>query len=900
MSTPAHPAVPRRLAHALGAAVLSLLALTAQAEVRLPGIAQANLDPAAKGRLLLEELNCVACHRAPEGTLTAAKQAPRLADVANRVNAHHLQAFIRDPHAVKPGTTMPAPLAGLPEPERAAAAAELTQFLLSTQPSNFAPQAPDAVAAAQGEKLFHARGCAACHSPRDAQGRETLAERSVPLGALEGKYSYRSLIDFLRQPHQSRPSGRMPDLRLPSRELECIAHYLLRDTVVPGHLNFTMYRGQVWEGIGHESVEAERAGLTADFTLANLERIHHHMAVRFEGWINLPAAGDYTFFVKANGATLTVDGKEVLTLTPKDRRGTQSTEGKASLAAGWRKLRLDYYHTGREPTLTFELAGPGRARGPIPATMLSVSDQPIAAYRAPTVDPAMAARGRERFAQLGCASCHDDLGVKGATAAPLASLDPAQGCLTDAPHRGARFALSAEQRDWLTAALRTPAPKPTAEQSLHAELSRLNCIACHERRGLGGVPAERNALFTGTAPALGDQGRLPPPLSDVGAKLTPAGLEGALLQGRRPRPYVDTAMPQFGEANVRRLIALFGEVDRLETATLPTVANLQESRNAGYEMVGAKGFSCIACHDFNGQKSAGAGALDLVDLTQRIQKNWFHLYMRSPQRFHPGIIMPSYWPGGQSLRPDVLGGDSAQQIEALWRYLEGGTQARNPVGLSRQSKEVRVTDVAEIARGRSSIGYRGLAVGYPSRISLAFDTEEMALRQLWKGEFANVDLGSFQPRAQNTLAALPAGVPFHRLQSLDDAWPAKGKTTFGFPQNLGYQFRGYDLDALRRPTFHYEYGAVKVDDRFEDLTDAAGKAYFRRTLRFTAPEGTAPFHFRVAAAGKVAATAAKTYSADKLEVRLVATPPAIVREGELLIPLTLPAGTTTLTLDYQW
>jgi len=900
MSTPAHPAVPRRLAHALGAAVLSLLALTAQAEVRLPGIAQANLDPAAKGRLLLEELNCVACHRAPDGTLTAAKQAPRLADVANRVNAHHLQAFIWDPHAVKPGTTMPAPLAGLPEPERAAAAAELMQFLLSTQPSTFAPQAPDAVAAAQGEKLFHARGCAACHSPRDAQGRETLAERSVPLGALEGKYSYRSLVDFLRQPHQSRPSGRMPDLRLPSRELECIAHYLLRDTVVPGHLNFTMYRGQVWEGIGHESVEAERAGLTADFTLANLERIHHHMAVRFEGWINLPAAGDYTFFVKANGATLTVDGKEVLTLTPKDRRGTQSTEGKASLAAGWRKLRLDYYHTGREPTLTFELAGPGRARGPIPATMLSVSDQPIAAYRAPTVDPAMAARGRERFAQLGCASCHDDLGVKGATAAPLASLDPAQGCLTDAPHRGARFALSAEQRGWITAALRTPPPKPTTEQSLHAELSRLNCIACHERRGLGGVPAERNALFTGTAPALGDQGRLPPPLSDVGAKLTPAGLEGALLQGRRPRPYVDTAMPQYGEANVRRLIGLFGEVDRLETATLPTVANLQESRNAGYEMVGAKGFSCIACHDFNGQKSAGAGALDLVDLTQRIQKNWFHLYMRSPQRFHPGIIMPSYWPGGQSLRPDVLGGDSAQQIEALWRYLEGGTQARNPVGLSRQSKEVRVTDVAEIARGRSSIGYRGLAVGYPSRISLAFDTEEMALRQLWKGEFANVDLGSFQPRAQNTLAALPAGVPFHRLQSLDDAWPAKGKTTFGFPQNLGYQFRGYDLDALRRPTFHYEYGAVKVDDRFEDLTDAAGKAYFRRTLRFTASEGTAPFHFRVAAAGKVAATAAKTYAADKLEVRLVATPPAIVREGELLIPLTLPAGTTTLTLDYQW
>ena len=901
MPSPAHPAVPRILVHALGVTLLALLALTAQAEVRLPGIAQANLEPAAKGRLLLEELNCVACHRSTDEAKVASKQAPRLADVADRVNPHFLAAFIRDPHATKPGTTMPAPLAGLAEAERTSAAAELAQFLLSTKTSRFAPEAPDAVAAVQGEKLFHARGCAACHSPRDAQGRETLAERSVPLGALEGKYSLRSLVDFLRQPHQSRPSLRMPDLRLPARELECIAHYLLRDTVVPGHLNFTMYRGQVWEGIGHEAVEPERAGLTADFALAGLGRVHHHMAVRFEGWLNVPAAGEHTFFLKANGATLTVDGREVVALTPKDRRGPQAAEGKATLAAGWRKLRLDYYHTGREPSLAFELAGPGFPRGPIPASMLSVSDRPIAPFQAPSPDAALAARGRDRFAQLGCASCHDDLGVKSPEATPLAKLNPEQGCLAVASGRGMRYDLSAEQRGWIGAALRaTPAPTAAPAATLHGERARLNCLACHERRGLGGIPPERNALFSGTAPALGDQGRLPPPLSDVGAKLTPAGLEAALLQGHRQRPYVDAAMPQYGEANVRRLIGLFAAVDHLETVKLPPLANLQESRNAGYEMVGEKGFSCIACHDFNGQKSAGAGALDLVNLTQRIQKNWFHLYMRAPQRFHPGIIMPSYWPGGQSLRPDVLGGDTDQQIEALWSYLETGKQARNPIGLSRQSKELRVTDVAEIARGRSSIGYRGLAVGYPGRVSLAFDTEEMALRQLWKGEFVNVELGSFQPRALDTMASLPAGVPFHRLKSLDDNWPAKGKTTFGFPQNLGYQFRGYDLDAARRPTFHYEYGEVKVADRFEDRVDDAGAAYFRRTIQLTAPAGTAPFHFRVAAGTKVTATGPQAYATDKLRVRLIASPAAVLREGEVLIPLTLPAGTTTLTLDYQW
>lgn len=901
MHPPAHPSAVRTWLRLTGWAVLCLGSALV-ADSRLPGIHAAQLDPALKGRLLLAELNCVACHAAPTGAELKPKQAPRLAEVGQRINPTYLEQFIRAPHATKPGTTMPDLLAAMPAADRELTARQLTHFLLSLKASTFAPQAPDAVAAAQGERLFHARGCAACHSPRDAQGRETLAARSVPLGALEQKYSFRSLVDFLRQPHLSRPSGRMPDLKLPAREVESIAHYLLRDTRVPGHLNYTMYRGQVWEGIGHEAVEPERAGQTADFALSNLDRIHHHMALRFEGWLNVREAGDYEFFLQANGATLTIAGKEVAALAPKDRRGVQAFTGKTALSAGWQPIRLDYYHTGREPSLAFEWAGPHFTRQALSARLLSVSDQPIPAFSRPTVDAQLADLGRQKFSQLGCVSCHNDLGVPAAAPAmALALANPSRGCLDEQGTPGARFHLSSEQVSWIRAALAPGlAQALTPEQTLHTELARFNCIACHERRGLGGIAPERDALFTSTAPALGDQGRLPPPLSDVGAKLTTAGLEGALLHGQRPRPYVETAMPQFGEANVRPLIGLFGQVDKLEQAVLPTVGDIQESKQAGYEMIGEKGFSCIACHDFNGQKSAGAGALDLVNTTTRLRKNWFHLYMRSPQRFHPGIIMPSYWPGGQSLRPDVLSGDAAQQIEALWTYLEGGTRAKNPLGLSRQSKELRVTDVAELARGRSSIGYRGVAVGYPGRLSLGFDSEEMALRQLWKGEFANVDHGSFQPRAMDTLVAFPAGVPFHRLKSLDDPWPAKGKTTYGFPQTLGYQFRGYDLDALRRPTFHYEYGEVKVDDVFEDVTSKDGHAFFRRTLRFTAPAGTAPFFFRAACGTKVAATGAQAYQADTLTVRVLGTQAGQVREGELLLPMNLPAGTSTLVLEYQW
>ena len=89
-------------------------------------------------------------------------------------------------------------------------------------------------------------------------------------------------------------------------------------------------------------------------------------------------------------------------------------------------------------------------------------------------------------------------------------------------------------------------------------------------------------------------------------------------------------------------------------------------------MMGTTGFSCIACHDFNGEKG-GAGALDIVNLTERLQKNWFHLYMRDPARFQRHRDHAQhYWPGGQSIRPNVLKGDSAQQIEALWAYLADG------------------------------------------------------------------------------------------------------------------------------------------------------------------------------------------------------------------------------------
>ncbi len=882
--------------------VLSSAPLKA-AGVNFPALDSSTLDPELKGLILIEDLNCVACHAGKASLAVQSKKAPRLSEVGSRVNPNYIETFLRDPHGIKPGTAMPDLLSQLGDSEKKEVAKSLTHFLLSLKKNDFSLQPPDSVAAQFGERLFHSRGCAACHSPRDAKGAELLAATSVPLGQLDKKYSVKSLVDFLRQPHASRPSGRMPDMHLRGEDIERIAHYLLQDTRVPGHLTYTLYRGQVWEGLDSDKVKADRAGIVNDFALESLGAVQQHTAIKYEGWIDIAHAGHYSFFVQMNGGSVLIDGKQLIQQEPSDRRGIKKLEGAVELAAGWRKIQITYFHTGQKPVFSFEIEGPQLQRQSIPSSMLSISNEKIAAFEPLKVDTELAARGQEQFAKLSCANCHNDLQIPAKPFTALAKLDAGRGCLSGAAGPWPRFDLNAEQRTRISMALpHAEFPNLNDKQLLDKTLVTFNCIACHERKGLGGITPERNALFTGIRPELGDQGRIPPPLTFVGAKLKPEWITEVLLRAKRQRDYVDASMPQFGEANVGHLVELLGKVDALETVIIPKTANIAEAKKAGCELLGTSGYSCIACHDFNGQKAAGPRALDIVFATERLNKNWFHLYLRNPMRFHRTGIMPSYWPDGEAMRKDILVGDSAQQIEALWLYLEDGSRGKKPLGLSRQSSEVRVGDTTEICRGRGPVGYRGIAVGYPERISLAFDSEEMALRELWKGDFANVDLGSFNPRGTDKIV-FPKGIPFHCLKSLDDNWPYKSKTNYAFPQDQGYQFRGYHLDAARRPTFYYQYGVIAVEDFFEDVKTKDGNAYFKRTMAFETPADQLPFYFRAATGKSVAKTTERVFKIEALQLRITSDHKGITRDGnpaEVLIPLTLPKGRSTLSLEYQW
>ena len=909
--------VPQSLAWGRVAVLLAgcVLMLGAWAQPMIPGLVTGTLDPELRGQVLIEELNCVACH-AGEGSLKArSKQAPRLSEVGSRVNPAYLERYIADPHGTRSGTTMPDVLAALDPEERRHTARALTHFLLSLRKNEFSLQPPDAVAAGHGQRLFVSRGCVACHLPPESHGTGPLAASSVPLPELESKYSFRSLTAFLREPHQSRPSGRMPDMRLSPQDSERIAHYLLQRTRVPGALAYTLYRGQVWEGLNSEEVRAERAGQVRDFSLKSLGEVGHHTAIRYEGWMKIATRGKYRFFLTMNGGSLTVEGHSLVVQEPSDGRGVKEWDVELELESGWRSIQITYFHTGHDPKFSFEMEGPGFPRNPLPESILSVSREPIAALEPLSVDPALAAQGRQEFATRGCAHCHDDLQVRSAPGPLWASLRAGQGCLSEAIGRWPRYDLSRDQRAHITQALaRAQAPEWTDSQRIQKTLVTFNCIACHERSGVGGVAAERAGLFTGTEPGLGDAGRLPPTLNHVGAKLTPEGFRDVLLHGKRSRRYLDASMPQYGEAQVGHLVELFARVDRLESARIPEVTQSNLFRSVGHELVGSEGFSCIACHEFNGQKSGEMGAIDLATASRRIQKNWFHLYLREPARFNPTVIMPSYWPEGRSARTNLLEGDAARQIEALWVYLADADRAKKPVGLSRQSRELRVGDTTELCRGQGPVGYRGIGVGYPERLNLGFDSGEMALRMLWKGEFVSIDAGHFHPRGTDPIT-FPPGIPFHRLESPEATWPRKAKTNHLFPHDHGYQFLGYHLDARRRPTFRYRYEGILVEDFFEDVLDAQSKAYFRRTLTFTGPSGSPaspassaksaaqPFEFRAAVGQRITSSSARSFSADSLRLRITSDHSGRVRSGasdEVLILLNPTAGRSTLTLEYQW
>ncbi len=191
----------------------------------IAGVDLTELQPAIRGAVLRAELGCANCHGGSQELDT--RSGADLTAIGSRVRTDWLRRFLADPLHVAPGTVMPDVLHDLDADTRRAGVDALAQFLLADTPAAATDPAPDPAAAERGRELFATIGCAACHAPRDERGAETPLPNSAPLWDLRIKYRFAGLRDFLLAPRDTRPSARMPDLRLQPGEAEDLAQYLL-------------------------------------------------------------------------------------------------------------------------------------------------------------------------------------------------------------------------------------------------------------------------------------------------------------------------------------------------------------------------------------------------------------------------------------------------------------------------------------------------------------------------------------------------------------------------------------------------------------------------------------------------------------------------------------------------
>ncbi|HEY2411599.1 MAG TPA: PA14 domain-containing protein [Pirellulaceae bacterium] len=870
----------------------------------------------AAGQLLLGELNCTACHAAPEAAATQIdrKSPPILDTVASRVRLEYLHRFLADPQATKPGTTMPNVLADKSEAERAEIVDTLVHFLART--GNATVSNPSRFAVKRGEELFHSIGCVACHDPRTEKPPEPVAA-SIPLGTPSKKYTLPGLTQFLQEPLAIRPGGRMPDLNLTSAEARDIASFLLNDLDIVAGLQYAYYEGE-WEKLPKfETLKPVATGEAENFDLTPARR-KNHFALRFEGTIELPQAGDYLFLIGSDdGSRLLIDGK-VVVVTDGVHPFEQKRK-KQAMTAGPHSVVVEYFEDEGEESLQVDFEGPGMTQQPLAALLTSPTKQSSSTTQeAFAIDASKAAKGREYFASFGCASCHL-LREKATpmastkTAKPLVKLTGSGGCLDRQSNSTPKYGLSDEQAVALgvaISALKEPARELAADVVVNQELIRFNCVACHQRGNLGGILAARDSFFVSDMPEMGDEGRIPPSLNGVGAKLTSEWLDHIFAEGAKDRPYMLTRMPKFGTANVGSLTKSLELADVALVKAAPPLKKMSADderriKAGGRRLVGTQGFSCIKCHTFADQRSSGIQALSLTTMTKRLRHDWFYHYLQNPLAYRPGTRMPTAFPDGQTTLPKVLDGTVDSQIEAIWRYLSDGDKAIFPVGLVTGKIELVALDEPIVYRNFiEGAGTRAIGVGYPEKLNLAFDANNMRLALLWHGAFIDAarhwtarGAGFEKPLGDNVLK-LPDGPALAILKDLQAAWPTSA------PDDQPLQFRGYRLGSKRQPIFLYSWNGLEI----EDTPRPVGQDdvfTMQRKIIFAGSKPIENAYFRAARANRIEQAADDSYRLDnRWTLHTGAASNPVVREvdgeQELLVPIVLTNGNASIELNYDW
>lgn len=628
-----------------------------------------------------------------------------------------------------------------------------------------------------GAVLFSELGCANCHG-----GSAVVVPRRGPnLVDLASRVDREWLREFLREPESGREGSPMPRMLhgLADDEVEAVLDFL--GSLGKG-IQFRADRhanAERGSALYHEKGCVACHAPTADFQPPHGggKIVVSPLAVAYPDWNEKTSLAALTHFL-TNPSAYRPDG------------------------------RMPHFVLDRQESidiashmLDFQASDPREAA--------SVKKWPVA-------DPARIVRGKEIVARLNCAACHAIPGMK---AGGLVDLSGEAGkgrthCLSVEPVAGLPFyPIDDEQRDSLLAWLAGERAVEDTDGSL--TLAAMNCYACHDRDGKGGPTVEANPYFVGDE-AIGDSGRLPPPLTGIGHKLRSEWLQGVFAgkEGSRVRPYLKTEMPLY-RAHAAALTAWLQRIDAQPEAR--PLTERESDLEAGRKLLGIHGgVNCITCHHWGEKKSLGIGALDISALDERLRPEWFRGYLLDPAGYRADTLMPPLWPGGQSMVPDVLGGDTERQIAAIWHFIRKGEGP--PEGFPAHAAgqyEIVPRDRPVILRTFfEGAGSKAILVGFPGGVSLAYDGDKSRPALIWRGGFFDAYETWYSRSAP---FGKPLGEDVHAFAPSDDA----------------ARFRGYRIDGEGNPTFLLHDGKRELSESF-----AVADGRLVRVLRWT--EGEAP------------------------------------------------------------
>lgn len=914
------------------------------------------------GLLLVGELGCTNCHAAESAAVhLRSKPAPDLTTVGQRLKPDWLVNYLADPHALSPATTMPNLLSALPDGERLDTATALAHYLAASGPLDRGPL-PDGRQAKprEGEILYERAGCAACHGSRSKP--EPRLPDQVPLVGIADKWTPKALDAFLTDPLATRPGSRMPAVPLSDRDRRHVVASLLGSLASGNgddYRDVVAFKGRAWNAAVKKLPAIDTLGPPAHggpvkgLDVFGFAGLRDAVVIRLDGFFHARSTGPYTFHLESDdGSRLMIDGNVIIDndgVHPEIERSTT-----IDLAAGPHAIAVDYFEEAGGEVLRLDVVTPSGLSGSVVGLVTPTADGvPAARPESPAVagfaiDTTLVDKGRVAFVTQGCTNCHRMADTPGT---PVASRREAQplpelsrldaGCLAEAAQPAAAwYQLDDGQRQTIIAAitwLKTPEAQgtPTRELTIERTLTSLNCYACHDRDGRGGVlptissvdddgepvlkDTTRDAFFTSPLQELGDEGRLPPTLTGVGDKLTPEFLSDVLTKGGVDRRMtMNTLMPRFHPDIARPLATLLSE-DPHTTVMIPKLSDhaLTQINEQGRSLVGSKMLGCIKCHAF-GEKGQSLGLIDMTRMPHRLRHEWFMAYVADPQRFRPGTRMPAAWPEGKTFYPDLADGTAAGQIEAVWQYLSG-PQPKRPLGVTQNPIELIPSERPIIYRNFiEGAGPRAIAVGHPEKVHFAWDADQLRLALAWRGNFMDASRhwtgrgvgfesplgdGVFTPDAGTPLAEFSS---FAALRSA--AWPTGSLREARGPV-AGYRFQGYRLDATGTPTFGWRWGDRDVQDHvmpamFAGISGRPPKLPgLRRTITVSGPAMSAAA-CRIAVGKSIEVEAEGWYLIDKTW-RVRAAGGEVIQcdaagSFELRVPLVWHQGKAVMVEELTW